>query len=497
MLNPIRQLAGQTAIYGLGTMIPRFLNYALLTPFYTRIFNLGEYGIVTELYAYVVVLLVILTYGMETGYFRFASSEQQKETVFSTTLLSLFLTSSLFILFIILFNQPIANLLKYSENKEYILLFAIILGVDAFSAIPFAKLRRENRGLRFATIKLINVSVIIFLVFFFLLIAPRILENNPHSWIRKIYSSGIGVGYVFIANLAGSVISLILLLPEIIGIKVIFDKKLFVKMFKYSFPLLIAGLAGTLNEALDKIVLKHLLPDNVDAMAQLGIYGASFKIAVLLGLFIQMFRYAAEPFYFARSKDENAKELYAEVMKLFVLAGLMIFLGITLFIDIVKHFVGTNFWAGLGVVPIVLLGYLFYGIFVNLSVWYKINDLTKFGALLTIIGATVTVAVNVIFVPRYGYHASAWGHLLCYLTMVIFSYFIGRKHYPVHYPIGKILFYGAIAAALFFIDKIIQAEKTILEIGINALLFLLFGVIIWIREDIKELFFSRRKKAEK
>jgi O-antigen/teichoic acid export membrane protein len=238
------------------------------------------------------------------------------------------------------------------------------------------------------------------------------------------------------------------------------------------------------------------LPNNIDAMAQLGIYGANFKIAVFLSLFIQMFRYAAEPFYFARSKDKKAKELYAEVMKLFILAGLMIFLGIILFIDVVKHFVGPDFWTGLGVVPIVLLGYLFYGIFVNLSVWYKLNDLTKFGALLTIIGATVTVAVNVIFVPRYGYHASAWGHLLCYMSMVIFSYFIGRKHYAVNYPLGKILLYGSIAAILFFIDKIIQAEKTIIELGINAILFILFGVIIWLREDIKELFFIQREKKD-
>jgi O-antigen/teichoic acid export membrane protein len=494
MQNPIKQLAGQTAVYGLGTMVPRFLNYALLTPFYTRIFQLGEYGIVTELYAYVVVLLVILTYGMETGYFRFSVNERKKEVVYSTTLISLLVTSSLFILLVILFNQQIANLLKYSENKEYILIFALIVGIDAFSAIPFAKLRRENRGMKFALIKLINVFVIIVLVFFFLLIAPRQIAKNPQSWIANVYSPHVGVGYVFIANLAGSVISLILLLPEMLGIKLVFKKELFVKMLKYSFPLLIAGLAGTLNEALDKIVLKHLLPENVDALAQLGVYGASFKIAVVLGLFIQMFRYAAEPFFFAHAGKENAKALYAEVMKYFILSGLLIFLGISLYIEIVKHFVGPEFWAGLGIVPIVLLGYLFYGVFVNLSVWYKINDLTKYGALLTAAGAVVTISVNVLFVPKYGYHASAWGHMLCYLTMITISYLLGRRHYKINYPYRKILFYGLLAAGLFVADKLILPGNMVLELGINTIFFLVFCVIVWVREDIKELFFVGKRQ---
>ncbi|MCK4465147.1 MAG: oligosaccharide flippase family protein, partial [Bacteroidales bacterium] len=276
-MNHIKQLAGQTAIYGLGTMVPRFLNYALLTPFYTRIFKLGEYGVVTELYAYVVVFLVILTYGMETGFFRFAEKEKNKEKVFTTALLSLLTTSVAFVLIITLFNNKIAGILDYSSNREYIILLAIIVAIDAFTAIPFAKLRRENRSLRFATIKLINTGVIIGLVFFFLCAAPKLLENGKQNWIEKIYSPEIGVGYVFIANLAGSIVTLILLIPEIFKVKLYFDIKLFKRMFIYSLPLLIAGLGGSINEALDKIILKHLLPDSGTALEQVGIYGANFK----------------------------------------------------------------------------------------------------------------------------------------------------------------------------------------------------------------------------
>ena len=473
-------------------MVPRFLNYALLTPFYTRIFKLGEYGVVTELYAYIVVLLVILTYGMETGYFRFTESEKNKDTVFSTALISLFVTSGLFIMLVLILNQPIANALDYAENKEYIALFTMIVGIDAFTAIPFAKLRRENRGLRFAMIKLVNVSVIVLLVFCLLLFIPNILLKNPESWIRRVYSPEIGVGYVFIANLAGSVLTLILLLPEIIGTPMIFDQKLLGRMLKYSFPLLIAGLAGTINEALDKIILKHLLPDPETAMDQLGIYGAGFKIGVIMSLFIQMFRYAAEPFFFARAKEQNAKRLYADVMKYFIICGLIIFLGIEMFIEIVKYFIGPEFWTGLDIVPVILMGYLFYGIFVNLSIWYKLNDLTRFGAILTMIGAFVTVLVNVLFVPVFGYHASAWGHFLCYFVMVIVSYFWGRAYYKVEYRLRSIGIYFIVALLLYLANVFFNPEVKLYELVINLLLFSLFIAFVWMKEDIKRVLLTGR-----
>ena len=487
-MEQIRKLAGQTAIYGLGTIVPRFLNYALLTPFYTRIFETGEYGIVTELYAYMVILLVILTYGMETGYFRFASRENQPEKVYSTALGSILITSLLFILAIILFNQQIADVMKYSDNKEYILFFSLIISIDACTAIPFAKLRREERGLKFALIKIINVVVIIGLALFFYVLAPKIYSKDPNGIINLIYSPEVGVGYVFIANLAGSIVTIILLLPEITGIRIKIDKVLWKKMMKYSYPLLIAGLAGTMNDVVDKIVLKHLLTDQNTAMNQLGIYGASYKIGVIMALFIQMFRYAFEPFVFANSNDKNAREIYAVVMKYFVLFGLFIFLGVMFYLDIiVKLLLGNDFIVSraLEVVPIILIGYLLYGIFVNLSVWYKINELTKFGAIITGAGALITVVINVSLVPVFGYHASAWAHIACYLTMVIMSYYIGKRYYKIPYETVKIIIYFVFGLALYWISKIIRTDNEMINIIMNTGFLILFIVVISWKEKIK------------
>ena len=487
-MEQIRKLVGQTAIYGLGTIVPRFLNYALLTPFYTRIFETGEYGIVTELYAYMVVLLVILTYGMETGYFRFASKENEAKKVYSTALGSILITSSLFILAIILFNQQIADVMDYSDNKEYILFFSLIITIDACTAIPFAKLRREERGFKFAMIKIVNVAVIIGLALFFYVLAPKIYSKDPSSIISLIYSPDVGVGYVFIANLAGSVITIILLLPEITGIKIKIDKILWKKMIKYSYPLLIAGLAGTINDVVDKIVLKHLLTDQSTAMNQLGIYGANYKIGVIMALFIQMFRYAFEPFAFANSNDKNAREIYAVVMKYFVLFGLFIFLGVMFYLDIiVKVLLGENFIVSqaLGVVPIILIGYLLYGVFVNLSVWYKINELTKYGAIITGVGALITVVINVSLVPVYGYHASAWAHIACYLTMVIMSYYIGKRFYKIPYETVRIIIYFVFGLTLFWISKTVKTDNEMINVIINTGLLILFVVVVSWKEKVK------------
>jgi len=487
-LEQIRKLAGQTAIYGLGTIVPRFLNYALLTPFYTRIFDTGEYGIVTELYAYMVVLLVILTYGMETGYFRFASKENQPEKAYSTALGSILITSLLFILIIILFNQQIADVMKYSDRKEYILFFSLIISIDACTAIPFAKLRREERGFKFALIKIINVVVIIGLALFFYVLAPKIYSKNPNGIINLIYSPEVGVGYVFIANLVGSIVTIILLLPEILGIRIKIDKALWKKMIKYSYPLLIAGLAGTINDVVDKIVLKHLLTDQSTAMNQLGIYGAYYKIGVIMALFIQMFRYAFEPFMFANSNDKNAREIYAVVMKYFILFGLFIFLGVMFYLDIiVKLLLGKNFIVSqaLGIVPIILIGYLLYGVFVNLSVWYKVNELTKYGAIITGVGALITVIINVTLVPVFGYHASAWAHIACYITMVIMSYYIGKRFYKIPYETARIIIYFVFGLALYWISKIIETDNEMINPIINTGLLILFVVVISWKEKIK------------
>lgn len=458
-MKPLKKLAGQTAVYGMGTIVPRLLNYLLLTPFYTRIFVEGQYGIVTELYAYVAFLLVLLTYGMETSFFRFAESEKNKDRVFSTALSSLLLSSTVFIFLAVVFSGQLASLIRYDGHPEYIVYFGIIVGVDAFTSIPFAQLRQQNRAFRFAWIKIINVLTNILFNFFFLLFCPWFIENNPDSILQAVYDPAIGVGYAFISNLIASLVTLLLLLPDIIKTSYSFDSGLLRRMLSYGLPLLLVGLFGMINEVSDKLLFKFLItvPAHVSdpgnyVLGQLGIYGANYRLAVLMTLFIQMFRYAAEPFFFSNAREENAKRLYAYVMKYFVIFCLLIFLAVTLFIDIFKYFIGPDFRSGLGIVPIILMANLLLGIFYNLSVWYKLTDKTRFGALIAFSGAIVTIVLNILLVPRYGYTGAAWAHLSCYFFMVVLSFIGGRKYYRIAYDLRNIFFYFFAASLIYFIS---------------------------------------------
>lgn len=496
-LNPLKKLAGQTLVYGMGTIVPRLMNYFLLTPFYTRVFIEGQYGIITELYAYMAFLLVLLTYGMETTYFRFAEKEPDPKKVFSASLFSVFTTSALFFLLILIFAQPIARAMEYADHKEYIIWFCLIVALDAFTAIPFAHLRQKNKALRFSVIKVINVLVNIGLNFFFLWLAPRMLLHNPDSWVNAIYDPDMGVGYAFIANLISSLVTLLLLIPDIFSIKFRVDWNLLRRMLVYTFPLLIVGLAGMVNEVADKIIFKYLLivPAGVEnpktyAVGQLGIYGAVYKLSVLMTLFIQMFRYAAEPFFFAQVKEKNAKQVYADVMKYFILFGLFLFLGVTLFVDVVKYFIGPRYWEGLYVLPIVLMANLLLGITYNLSIWYKLNDMTRFGAYIGLSGAAVTILLNVLLVPRFSYLGAAWGHLSAYVVMVILSFIWGQKYYRIKYQIGRIGFYTLIALGLFLVSYFLPFDQRWLSLGINSILMMIFLIIVFFRErkDFKVAF---------
>ncbi|MBE0654429.1 MAG: oligosaccharide flippase family protein, partial [Bacteroidales bacterium] len=399
-MNYLKQLAGQTAVYGLGIVLPRLLNYLLLTPFYTRQFTRAEYGIITELYAYVVFLLVILTYGMETGFFRFAEGGKKSDNVYKTALISLLSTSVFFVVLIAIFNKNIANVLDYSNHPEYILWLGIIVALDAFTAIPFARIRYENKAFKYALIRITEVSVNIAANWFFIYYCHKHYTDN--EFIGKIYNPEIKVGYVLISNLIATGVKTILLYREIFKISGRFNTRLLKELLVYSMPLLIAGLAGTINEALDRILLKYRLPDDLNAMEQLGIYGANFKLAVLMTLFIQMFRYAAEPFFFSKKDEINAKTIYADVMKFFVFSCMVIFLFVTLYLDVFKLFIGKDFRGGIAIVPVILLANLFMGIFYNLSVWFKLSNLTRYGALLVIIGAIITIIINYFFIPVYG-----------------------------------------------------------------------------------------------
>ena len=452
MKNPIKQLFGQTAIYGLGIVLPRLLNYVLLTPFYTRVFERATYGVITELYAYVVFLLVILTYGMETGYFRFASSTKKNGGIYTTVLSALFFTSGLFIAGMMFFGSSIATWMDYGDHPEYIRWLAVIVGVDAFTSIPFARIRLNNKPLKYALIRITEVLMNIGLNLFFLWYAPRHGESNL---VSILYDENIGVGYVLISNMIASLVKLLLLSGDILAaFRFSFSSTLLKKVLKYSYPLLIAGLAGTVNEALDRILLKHMIPAEQLPMEQLGIYGANFKMAVLMTLFVQMFKYAAEPFFFSRSNDKNAKELYADVMNFFVAAGLIIFLMVNLYLDYFILFIGEGYREGAHIVPVILMANLVMGIFFNLSIWYKLTNKTIYGAVLVIIGAAVTVVVNVIFIPRYGYVASAWAHLLCYSLMVLLSYLWSRRHYRIDYKIGRFVIYIIVALAIYFFNAL-------------------------------------------
>jgi O-antigen/teichoic acid export membrane protein len=471
-LAGIKSLAGQTIIYGLGTIVPRLVNYLLLTPFYTRVFPKGDYGSVTILYAYVAFLLVFLTYGMETTFFRFSSSEKNSSKVFSTSIISLLVTTIPFILLILFFNQELANWMAYENNPNFIVWLGLIVSLDAFFSIPFAKLRQEDRALRFTTLKLINIGINIGLNFFFLWFVLDAYKTDPNSFLAQLYNPEIGVGYVLIANLVASAVTAFLLLPELLKTKWLFDLDLWKRMMRYALPLRVVGSAAMINEVADKLLLQRILPESQDPMAQVGIYGANYKLAVLMTIFIQMFKYAAEPFFFKQAREKNAKESYANVMKFFVIFGISIFLGVILFIDWIKYFIGSEYHEGLKIVPIVLMANLFLGMYYNLSVWYKLTNKTHLGAIISILGAILTISINFIFIPEYGYMASAWATFGAYSLMMILSWLWGQKHYPIKYNMPRIAFYFIFCAIIYFGFESISFHSVWLR-NLVAVLFLL------------------------
>lgn len=487
-MDPLKRLAGQTAIYGLSSIVGRLLNY-LLVPLYTNIFLTGQYGVVTIMYSYVAFMIVILTYGMETAFFRFTESNPgQRDRVFSTTLFSVLATSSLFVLVTTVFRQPIAEMVRFPANPEYILWFGLILGMDAVSAVPFARLRSENKAMRFAGIKLVNIGVNIGLNLFFLLACPWLLDNGPASLqglISAVYNPEIGVGYVFISNLIASVITLLLLLPDMWRNQAGFSVSTWKKMLVYGLPLLVAGLAGVINESLDKLLLRYLLPEGI-AMSQVGIYGACYKLSIMMTIFIQAFRFAAEPFFFAQAAEKNAREVYARVMKYFVVACLFIFLGIMLFMDIVQHFIGEAYREGLGVVPVLLIANLFLGIYWNLSIWYKLTGQTRFGAWFAIAGAFVTIMLNIWWIPIFGYYGSAWATLVCFVGMAVLSFLYGQKHFQVPYDTGRILLFIASALVVYLLKLLAGDLPRLADYSLSLVLLVLFaGAVLLLDPEMR------------
>lgn len=462
-MNPIKKLAGQTAIYGLSSVIGRLLNY-LLVPLYTRYFLPEEYGLVTEMYAYVAFLVVILTYGIETAFFRFSKKENNNKKVYSTALISLVFSSSFFILLMFSGSSLIANYLGAGIESRFIEWFAIIVGLDAISSISFAKLREEEKAIKFATIKLLNIVVNIGLNIYFI-----------------VYKE-LGIEYIFISNLISSIFMIFCLVPEMIKIRHVFDGLLWKKMMIYALPLLLAGLAGMINETIDRVLLKHLLPNPETASHELGLYGAFYKLSIIMLLFVQTFRYAAEPFFFAQHKKKEDRKVYADVMKYFVIIMMLIFLGVIIFYEFIINFLGPEYHdeRGFLVVSILMLANLFLGVFFNLSIWYKLTEKTIFGAYLSIIGAAITILLNIILIPKMGFVGSAWATLVCYFSMVSASYFFGRKHFPIPYQIGKISLYLFSMLGIYLL-----VYNQYFNLMINSLLLLGFIIFVYLLEKPK------------
>ena len=483
----IKSLAKDTAIYGMSSIIGRFLNWCLV-PMYTTLFDSTEYGIVTYIYSITALLLIILTYGMETGFFRFANHEDWNNPgmVYSTSMTSIGVTSTIFMVLSCLFCVQLSNLAECPGHPSYIWMMAIAVGVDAYTAIPFSYIRFKKRPVRFATLKLINIGLNIGLNLFFLILCPWLNKVAPGS-VDMFYNPDFGIGYIFLSNMISSLVTLLMLYPEITSETWAFNGELLKRMLRYSFPLLILGIAGVMNQSIDKIIYPWLVTDHAQAMADLGIYGANYKIAIVMVMFIQAFRFAYEPFIFANNKEADGArktEAYSEAMKFFIIFALFIFMGVMFYIDILKYFISPAYFSGLKVVPIIMIAELFFGIFFNLSVWYKLTDKTIWGTWFSLGGLAVTLLLNIILVPRMGYMGCAWAAFFCYATMMVASYFTGRKRFPIPYQIGRITSYVIIAAALYGLGLVTTTPSPIINYGVRAVLLAIYIAIVMRREQI-------------
>ncbi len=477
----LSSLAKDTAIYGLSSIVGRFLNY-LLVPLYTATLSAagGGYGVITNVYAYTALLLVILTYGMETTFFRFANKEgEDPQRVYSTALLSVGATSLAFAVLVVAFVGPISAAMGYADHPSYVWVMAVTVALDAFQCIPFAYLRYKKRPVKFAALKLANILMSIALNLVFFLALPAWYESTGgEGLVGRIYSPEVGVGYAFYVNLFCSAALMLLLVKELTGFRYVFDRALLRRMLTYAWPILVLGIAGILNQTADKILFPYVYR-GADAHAQLGIYGAASKIAMIMAMITQAFRYAYEPFVFGKAKDRDNRETYAKAMKYFVIFTLLAFLAVVGYMDILRHLIGRDYWEGLGVVPIVMAAEIMMGVYFNLSFWYKLIDKTIWGAWFSGAGCLVLILVNVLLVPRYGYMACAWGGFAGYGTAMLLSYFVGQKHYPINYPVKDIMLYVAVAAVLFLVmhysNRLLPAWGAV---GANTVLLALFAALI-------------------
>ncbi|MDO4510623.1 MAG: lipopolysaccharide biosynthesis protein [Bacteroidales bacterium] len=486
MATNLKSLAKDTAIYGVSSIFGRFLNY-LLVPLYTATLSAasGGYGVITNLYAWTALLLVILTFGMETTFFRFANKqEEDAPTVYSTTLLAVGATALMFVAAVLGFLPAISAALGYEDHQWWVASMAIIVAMDAFQAIPFAYLRYQKKALKFAAFKLAFIFINILLNLLYFLILPKLKWN-----LFGIYDADftLDVGYVFYINLATTGVINLLFWKELFCIKWRFDGALLKRMLGYSWPILVLGIAGILNQAADKILFP-IIYEAADQQKQLGIYGAAVKIAMIMALITQAFRYAYEPFVFGKSKDKDNKETYAKAMKYFIMFTLFAFLAVIAGMDVLKHIIAPDYWEGLKVVPIVMAAEIFMGVYFNLSFWYKLIDKTIWGAVFSFAGCAVLFAINILCVPTYGYMACAWGGFAGYGTAMVLSYFVGQKYYPIAYPMKDIGIYTALAAALFALMQWHPFGSAALDTVYRCALMMVFFGAMFKREHMGAMF---------
>lgn len=464
----LKSLAKETAIYGVSSIVGRFLNY-LLVPVYTIALpaSSGGYGVVTNIYAWVALILVLLTCGMETGFFRFANKGQDDPMrVYSTTLLSVSIGSLVFVALGLLFLEPIAGWLEYGEHPWYVGMMMIVVAMDAIQSIPFAYLRYKKRPIKFAALKLLFIFLNIALNLFYYVI----LKGND-------------VGYAFLFNLICTSVVMLCMIPELKGFTYVLDRELLKRMLRYSLPLVILGVAGILNQVADKIIFPFVYPDEAEATVQLGIYGAASKIAMIMAMFTQAFRFAYEPFVFGKSKEKDSREMYAQAMKFFIIFTLLAFLAVMFYLDILRHVIGRDYWDGLRVVPIVMAAEIFMGIYFNLSFWYKLIDETRWGAYFSLTGCTILILMNVFLIPKYGYIACAWAGFTGYGVAMLLSYFVGQKKYPIQYDLKAIGMYVLLAAVLYVAAEYVPIDNIYLRMAYRTVLLLLFVAYV-VKRDL-------------
>ncbi|MEK7257394.1 MAG: polysaccharide biosynthesis C-terminal domain-containing protein [Bacteroidota bacterium] len=477
-MSLLKKLAGETAIYGVSSILGRAMNF-LLVSIHTRIFLEDEYGISQKLYAYVGIILVLLTYRMETSFFRFGTPEADRERSFATAMMSLLATTAGFLALGFFFSQPLADWLKIPDRSYLVVFIALILVMDALLEIPFARLRLEHKAKKFVTLKMAGILINIALTLFFLLLLPKL----PGGFLGIKYSPSFGIGYIFIANVLASGVTLLFMLPTMLRIKASFDSALWKSMVKYAAPLVVVGLAGIADETLDRILQEELLPySHKENLAQMGIYAACYKLTVILALFTQAFRYAAEPFIFAHAKNKDAPELYGQVAKYFTLAGALGMLFVLLYLDLFALLLGESYRGAINAVPVLLLASLCLGIYYNFSTWYRLTDRTIWGVYISLFGLAVTILFNVWWIPIFGYMGSAWAKLLCYGGMMAAGWYFGQRYFPVNYPLGRMASYVGLALGLYLLSEIFQ--KTIaaghwLVWVFNTLLLGIFLFIAW------------------